>query len=141
MAESEGDSKEILDWLLDQAKAAFGRNSVRAAYDFYTFHVQRAQPSQKRYQRFSSASHLMPVRHNRLICLHNLCRLCSLSVSGNGNKSCNAVHAATPLYCFVVWTAGGKHGTGAFTSDVSCVLLSDCVCRNGVHKQEAQALM
>lgn len=40
-SESEGDRQDVLRWLTNQAKEAYGRDSVWAADDFYTFQVRR----------------------------------------------------------------------------------------------------
>ena len=46
--QSEGDSKEVLDLLIKQAKAAFGSDRVWAAEDFFTFQIKPAQLPGKR---------------------------------------------------------------------------------------------
>ncbi len=40
-SESEGDRQDVLRWLTNQAKEAYGRDTVWAADDFYTFQVRR----------------------------------------------------------------------------------------------------
>lgn len=44
--ESEGDRQDVLQWLMGQAKEAFGSNRVWAANDFYTFDVRHHSASQ-----------------------------------------------------------------------------------------------
>ena len=38
--ESDGDSQDVLQWLMDQAKQAYGSDRVWAANDFYTFNIR-----------------------------------------------------------------------------------------------------
>ena len=38
--EHEGDRQDVLQWLMDQAKEAYGSDNVWAANDFYTFDIR-----------------------------------------------------------------------------------------------------
>ena len=41
--ELEGDRQSVLRWLMNQAKEAYGSDSVWVANDFYTFEIRREQ--------------------------------------------------------------------------------------------------
>ena len=43
--ESEGDRQDVLRWLMDQAKEAYGSKNVWAANDFYTYNIRHRAAS------------------------------------------------------------------------------------------------
>lgn len=45
--ETEGDRQDVLQWLMDQAKEAYGSSNVWAASDFYTFDIKHQSQTSK----------------------------------------------------------------------------------------------